>query len=72
MALRVWNLESDLVSSLAGGSLSMNAILPIRYRAWQWVGSWISRALRTDFSDEKFHMSWIPISSKRCQSGPKM
>ena len=58
-ALRVWNLESDLVSSSAGGSLSRNALLPLSYRAWNRVGHRSSCALSAKWSDEKFCISRI-------------
>ena len=71
-ALKVWNSSSSLVSSSAGGILSGNALLPLRYRVCQRVGRWSSCALSTKWSDEKFRMSRIPISLKWCWSGSRM
>ena len=47
-ALRVWNLVSALLHSLAGGrgeGVSRNALLPLRYQAWQLVGNRRSLAM---------------------------
>ena len=63
--LMVWNFTSTPLSSVAGGSLSRNALLTQRYQAWHQVGRLSSLAWIAKWSD-------MYMSSERCRSLPRM